>query len=224
MTAATLFALAGACSGCLGVVALRPELRNAAIEQDALALSDALEKLIDAGKDTPEDREAAYENAVAWKKNTAEYAYARAALAGRLAELKGLKAINLITDVERWARMSMALNPGFRRGAARRMLGTLYALAPARLVKFGDSEDGLELLEEQVEKYSGDVVNHLRLAQGFVSLNDHEGAFEALCRCLEMKTTLRSSDQALLESLVTEVGGPRALMCGDDDDDDDDDE
>lgn len=201
-------------------MALRPELRNAAVQQDALALSDALEKLIDAEKDTPDDREAAYENAVGWQQRTPEYAYARAALAGRLAEMKGLSAINLITDMERWARVSMALNPRFRRGAARRMLGTLYALAPTRLVKYGDSEDGLELLEEQVEKYPTDVVNHLRLAEGYVALNDHEGAFDALCRCLEQKTTLRAAEQRLLASLVSEVGGPASLECGDDDDDD----
>lgn len=205
-------------TGCLGVVGLRPELRNAAIQQDALALSDALENLIDAGQDTPADRESAYEAAVAWKQNTAEYAYARAALAGRLAELKGLAAITLITDMERWARMSMALNPRFRRGAARRMLGTLYALAPARLVKHGDSEDGLELLEEQAEKYPDDLVNHLRLAEGYVALNDYETSFEALCRCLKRKSTLRKSEQSLVEALVTEVGGPAALMCDEDDD------
>jgi hypothetical protein len=211
------------------VVALRPELRNAAVQQDALALSDALEKLIESGKAKTEDREAAYEQVVKWKKNTAEYAFARAAIAGRLAEVKGLSAINLITDMERWARMSMALNPRFRRGAARRMLGTLYTLAPARLVKHGDSEDGLELLEEQVEKYPDDLVNHLRLAEGYIALNDHEGAFEALCLLLDKKTKLRRSEQELLDTLVRDVGGPELLFCDeeeelDDDDDDDDDD
>ncbi len=201
------------------MVALRPELRNAAVQQDALALADDLEELIDAEKDKPADREAAYDHAVSWETRTAEYAFARAALAGRLAEVKGLSAINLITEMERWARVSMALNPRFRRGAARRMLGTLYALAPTRLVRYGDSEDGLELLEEQVEKYPDDLVNHLRLAEGLVSLNDHEGAFDALCRCLRKKSELRPSEQRLLTTLVREVGGPGALGCEDEDED-----
>ena len=221
MAIATFLALTSGCGGCFGVVALRPELRNAAVQQDALLLSDALEKLVDDKKDRPEDREAAYDAAVKWERRTPEYAFARAALAGRLAEVQGLSAVNLIVDMERWARVSMALNPRFRRGAARRMLGTLYALAPASLVKYGDSEDGLELLEEQVEKYPDDIVNHLRLAEGYVALNDHEGAFEYLCTCLDGKSKLRPSGQRLLETLVSEVGGPAALMCGEDDDDDD---
>jgi hypothetical protein len=162
-----------------------------------------------------------------WQERSAEYAYARAALAGRLAEVKGLSALNLIVEMERWARVSMALNPRFRSGAARRMLGTLYVLAPARFVKYGDSEDGLELLELQVEKYPRELVNRLRLAEGYVALNDHESAFEPLCACLAQKAELRPSEQRLLKTLVREIGGPAALECGesgDDDDDDDDDE
>ena len=206
--------VSGGCGGCLGAVALRPELRNAAVQQDALALSDALVTLIDEKKETPEDREAAYEAALEWEQRTPEYAYARASLAGRLAEVKGLSALNLITDMERWARVSMALNPRFRNGTARRMLGSLYVLAPARFVKYGDSEDGLELLEKQVEKYPNEAINHLRLAEGYVALNDPESAYEPLCKCLAERRDLRKSEIRLLETLVREVGGPAALSCG----------
>jgi hypothetical protein len=204
---------AAASSGCLGAVALRPELRNAAIQHDALGMADGIETLVDEQRDQPDDREAAYEAVREWQERTPEYAYARAALAGRLAEVKGLSALNLITDMERWARVSMALNPRFRDGAARRMLGTLYVLAPARFVKYGDSEDGLELLEKQVEKYPQHAVNHLRLAEGYIALNDHESAFEPLCVSLAQTSELRASERRLLKTLVREVGGPGALGC-----------
>ena len=199
--------------GCLDVVSLRPELRPAAVERDALALSDRLEELIDRRQDTPQDREAAYDAVREWKEKTAAYAYARAKLAGRLAETRGLSAVGLIADMERWARISIALDPRFRDGAARRMLGTLYVLAPASVVKFGDSEEGLEMLEKQLERYPNDPENHLRLAEGYIALGDPEPAYELLCYARVRGDTLRPSDKRVLDSLVRQVGGPDELLC-----------
>src|SRR5262245_29082123 len=72
------------------VLALREELRGPAMRQDALELSDKLEELIDEQKDTHEDRAEAYEIARDWPQKTAAYAYGRAVLAGRLAQIRGL--------------------------------------------------------------------------------------------------------------------------------------
>jgi hypothetical protein len=200
-------------SGCLDIIPLRPELRSAAMSHDALALSDEIETLIDEQRDTPADREAAYDAVRSWKQRSAEYAYARASLAGRLAEVKGLLAVGLIGDMERHARLSIALDPRFRKGAARRMLGTLYVLAPTTLLKFGDSEEGLELLEKQRERYPTDPQNHVRVAEGYISLSDHEGAFEPLCYALAHKDALRPSERRLMDALVKQIGGERALVC-----------
>ena len=205
--------LAGLSSGCLDVVSLRPELRPAAVERDAIGLSDRLEDLIDRGQDAPADRDAAYQAVRDWKEKTASYAFARAKLAGRLAETRGLTAVGLISDMERWARISIALDPRFRDGAARRMLGTLYVLAPASVVKFGDSEEGLEMLEKQLERYPKDPHNHLRLAEGYTALGDPEPAYELLCYARVRGDGLRPSEKRLLDSLVRQVGGPEELLC-----------
>jgi hypothetical protein len=192
-------------AGCLDVVVLRPELRGPAAARDALALSDEVERLIDTQALTSTDRAAAYDAIKRWPRKTAAYAYARASVTGRLAEVKGLSAVSLITEVEIWARRSHALDPGFRRGAARRMLGTLYVLAPASFVRHGDSEVGLELLEKQRDLYPGDVVNHLRLAEGYIALSDPDPAFELLCTCLGRLDELRPAEQRLFRSLVEGV-------------------
>src|SRR5262245_43584243 len=74
------------------VLPRRQWLQGPAMRQDALELSDTLEKLIDAKEDTHEDREEAYQVVREWPQTTAAYAYGRAALVGRLAQIKGMKA------------------------------------------------------------------------------------------------------------------------------------
>lgn len=192
---------------------LRPELQAAADQRDALALSDALERLIDEQKASEADREAAYEAVKRMEQPTAAYAFARAALAGRLAQMRGLSAIGLVGEAEQYARLSRQRDPSFRDGAATRMLGTLYVLAPGSLVKHGDSETGLELLEELVEQRPELVENHLRVAEGYVALGDPEPAFEHLCLCLERRDALRPDDQRLLAKIVEDAGGKAELDC-----------
>ncbi len=200
-------------SGCFGVIALRPELRAAAATHDAPALADGVEKLIDERRDREQDREAAYDAVRQWPQKNAAYAYARAVLAGRLAQVKILTAVGLVAETEKWARRSNALDPAYRDGAARRLLGTLYVLAPASLVQHGDSEDGLELLEELLEEYPDNPENRLRLAEAYVSLDDPEPAYELLCASLAEKDELRPDSRRALARLVdavdrTELGCP----------------
>ena len=193
---------------CLGAAcalrggAVHPELTAAADRQDALALSEALEALIATGRDTPADRQYAYDVVRTHEEDTAESTFARAAVTGRLVQEKGLLAANLVPEVERYARRSRELDPDFQDGAATRLLGTLYVMAPARLLEHGDSEVGLELLEGLVRTRPDVLENHLRLAEAYIALNDPGPAGPHLCHCLAHMGALRPDDQQLLQRLV----------------------
>ncbi len=187
---------------------MNPKISAAAASPDPLALLDALEELIAAGKDTPEDRELAYARIKEHEENTAAYAFARAAVTGRLAQVRGLSAAMLVGEVERWARLSRELDPGFRDQAATRMLGTLYVLAPAALLAEGDSEEGLSLLEDLAKKRPDVLENHLRLAEAYLALGDPGPATPHLCRCQKERTALRRDDQILLDRLLADAQHP----------------
>jgi hypothetical protein len=188
--------------------AVHPELTAAGNQQDVLALSDALEALIGAGQDTPTDREYAYEIVRVHAEDTAPSMFARAAVTGRLVQEKGLTAANLVPEIERCARRSRDLDPNFRDGAATRLLGTLYVMAPAALLQHGDSEVGVELLEGLVEKQPNVPENHLRLAEAYITLRDPDPARPHLCYCLAHNAALRPDDQRLLRQLVGGAGQP----------------
>jgi hypothetical protein len=176
---------------------------------NALALHDALEGLIDQRSDTPADREFAYASVLqAPDKGGPETPFARAAVTGRLIQQRGLLAAGLVTDVERNAELSRTRDPDFREGAATRLLGTLYVMAPATLVSHGNSEIGIELLEGLVVKHPDSLENHLRLAEAYLALGDTKPALPHLCLCLARKDELRPSDQALLDQLVAGTGMP----------------
>jgi hypothetical protein len=207
-----LAALSMGCAAC-DVIALRPELRAPAARQDALALSEALEKLIDDGRATPDDREAAHKAIKRWSSETPEYAYARASIAGRLAQVRGLTAVFLIHEMEIWGRIAMKLDPKWHDGAARRLLGTLYVLAPANLLQHGNSEEGIDLLQKQVSDYPKDPVNHVRLAEAFVSLNDPDPARPHLCFAQAHEAEMRPTEQKVLKGLVDQLGGKAKLAC-----------
>ncbi len=203
-----------AVNGCVGSV-LPPTLAPAAARHDALALSDGLEAMIDAQKDKPEHRWGAYDEVCKWPQQSAEYAFARAALAGRVAQLEGVRAIGLIGDMEAWARKSIQRDPNFRHGAASRMLATLYVLAPGSMVDHGDSEVGLEMLETLHQKYPQQLETTLRLAEAYIALDDHEPAYPLLCECLRHTTALRPDAQRLLAKLTDAAGGHDELTCDD---------
>ena len=205
-TATALLALA-VLAGCAIMRApTHPQLAAAAQEGDILALSDTLEALIAQGQDTASDRAYAYEVVKKVDADTAATAYARAAVTGRLVQDRGLRAANLVPDVEKYGLRSRELDPDFRDGAATVLVGKLYVMAPATLLKKGDSETGLELLEEVVTKYPEAPDNHLRLAEAYVTLHDPEPAQEHLCFCLEHKDALRPDDQQVLKDLLDDAG------------------
>jgi hypothetical protein len=187
-----------------------PALVAAAEGGDALALSDTLERLIDEGQDTAADRKLAYEVVKKHEEDTAAYDFARANITGRFVQQRGFRAVNLLADVEGFARRSRELDPNFRDGAATRLLGTLYVLAPAKYLKHGDSELGIELLEDLTDKRPDVVENHLRLAEAYIALGDPDPARPHLCTCLEMRSRLRPDDARVLDRLVANVG---PLVC-----------
>ncbi len=176
---------------------------------------DDLEARIEAGTATEADREQAYETLrAAPDDGSADYAFARAALAGRLAELRGVGAGKLVTEAERFARIALQRDPDYDEGAATRMLGTLYVMAPGRLVEHGDAEEGLSMLEELVEARPDDPRNHLRVAEAYIALDDPEPAAPFLCFAHAHRDGLRSDDQALLDTLSESFGGKSGLGCG----------
>jgi hypothetical protein len=191
------------------------ELESAVATNDELAISDALEELIATGADTPADRQFAYDSIRNDDTDTAPAAFARAAVTGRLVQQRGLLGVDLVDDVELSAMRSRELDRGFRYGAATRLLGTLYVIAPAIYLKHGDSERGLELLEGLVEAWPDIPENQLRLAEAYIALRDPAPAQPHLCLALEARAALRGDDQALLDRLVESAGG---ADCGSIDD------
>ena len=166
-----------------------------------LAVADALEALVARAADSHADRQFAYQRVRAQPPRTAEEAYGRAVIAGRLAQISGLSAPSLVAEVERYARRSAELDPGFRAGAAQRLLGTLYVMAPAALLEHGDSETGLELLQGVVQRFPDHVSNRLRLAEAYLSLGDPGPARPQLCFCVAHRAQLRPDEQKLLQEL-----------------------
>ncbi|HEY6078533.1 MAG TPA: hypothetical protein VIW29_07010 [Polyangiaceae bacterium] len=171
----------------------------------SIEIADALEALIAAGKASKADRKYAYERLRTLRSVTAEDALAHAIVAGRLAQVSGLGAPSLVAEVERCARSSAQLDPSLRSGAARRLLGTLYVMAPAALLEHGDSEVGLELLQDVVRRFPQHAPNHLRLAEGYVTLGDPGPARPHLCYCVAQRSALRVDENALLDELLEQA-------------------
>ena len=191
-----------------------PTFNEASEARDPIAVYEALEALIEAQKDTKDDREDAYAVISGLPDDgSAAYAFARAAVAGRLAENRGLQAGGLVGEAEEYARRVRDKDPDFRDGAATRMLGTLYVLAPSRLVSHGDSETGLEILEEEVEAHPGRASSRVRLAEAYIALGDPDPATEHLCRARAAQSDLGVGERRLLARLIEEVGGEGALAC-----------
>ncbi len=172
---------------------------------ESVKLADGLEALIAVGEDTTEDREYAYWMIAQREAVSAADAFARASTAGRVAELKGLNAGSLVSEAERFAALSRDRDPEFREGAAQTMLGTLYVHAPAAMLENGDSEEGLSLLREVVERWPNNTRNKLRLAEAFVALGDEEPAYPLLCWCLVRQHQYSPDERALLVRMVEDV-------------------
>jgi hypothetical protein len=166
-----------------------------------LALADALEALVARSADSHADRQYSYQRVRTLPVATAADALGRAIIAGRLAQISGLAAPTLVAEVERYAGRSAELDPAFRAGAAQRLLGTLYVMAPAALLSHGDSESGLALLQGVVQRFPEYVTNRLRLAEAYVSLGDPAPARPHLCYCVAHRAALRPDEQKLLQEL-----------------------
>ncbi len=209
-----------ASTACLGTssgspnAGVSPALVAAKEKHDALAVADALEELIANGTDRAEDRQFAFDVVRAKPIDTAEYTYARAVVTGRLVQQRGLLGAELVGEVEHFARRSRELNPNFRTGAATRMLGTLYVIAPPALLHHGDSETGLELLEGLVQAHPEVIENHLRVGEAYIALGDHEPATKYLCKCQAEQARMRRDDRMLLAQLMKDAGNPKCPPPG----------
>lgn len=204
MLLAAILAAASAGPGCKP----KADLNNPSFAdtRSAVEVYERLEALIDAQRDTKQDREDAYALVLKQADTSPEYFFARAAVAGRLAENRGLQALGLVTETEDYARRVRAADPDFREGAATRMLGTLYVLAPPSLVKHGDSETGLELLEAEVKAHPDRLVSQLRLAEAYIALGDPEPAKDHLCIVRRSEARLSAGDRRLLGKLLADAG------------------
>jgi len=181
---------------------------------DPVAVYDALETEIAAATDSEQERvDALAQVERAADDGTAGYAFVRAALNGRVAELRGANAGRLVTEAEGWARKSLERDAKYRDGAATQMLGSLYVMAPARLLEHGDSETGLEMLEGLVEAQPSAPRYRLRLAQAYLHLGDDDAAKPHLCASLPARAELRGDEQTLLDKLVQDAGGAAGLGC-----------
>ncbi|MBX7081166.1 MAG: hypothetical protein K1X88_18340 [Nannocystaceae bacterium] len=175
---------------------------------------DALETAIGEGRDDEQQRVDALAKVERAKDDgSAAYAFVRAALLGRVAELRGADAGKLVTEAEAWARRSLERDPEYRERAATQMLGSLYVMAPGRLLEHGDSEDGLAMLEGLVEAKPAEPRYHLRLAQAYLHLGDDDAARPQLCAVLPARAQLRGDERKLLDGLVGDAGGSGALGC-----------
>jgi hypothetical protein len=204
-------ALLAGLSACASVRApVNPALTAADRRDGPIAVYDALEGLIEAGQDTPADREFAYRAVKDDRQDTAEAAFARAAITGRLVQLQALRGAHLVPKLERDALRSRELDPTFRDGAATRLLGTLYVAAPAPFLAYGDSERGLELLEGLTADHPDLLENQLRLAEAYLALGDPEPASGPLCRCAAARNDLRRDERTLLDRLLEQKG---TLAC-----------
>ncbi|HKO91919.1 MAG TPA: tetratricopeptide repeat protein, partial [Polyangiaceae bacterium] len=170
----------------------------------SLDLADALEALIAVGADTTADRQYTYQRVSSLEVVTAQDALARALVAGRLAQISGISATSLVAEVERYARASAELDPNFRSGAAQRLLGTLYVMAPAGLLEHGDSEVGLELLQSLAQRFPDHVPNRLRAAEAYLALGDPPPAQPHLCYCVAHRSGLRPDERKLLDELLAQ--------------------
>jgi len=185
-----------------------------AAAEDPIAVYDVLEVAIADGEDSEQQRvDALAKIERAPDDDSAGYAFVRAALNGRVAELRGANAGKLVTEAEAWARKSLERDATFRDGAATQMLGSLYVMAPARLLEHGDSEKGLEMLEGLVAAKPDEARYRLRLGQAYLNLGDEQASFPHLCAATTARATLRGDEQKLLDKLVTDAGGEAALGC-----------
>jgi len=127
---------------------------------------------------------------------------------GRLVQQRGLRAANLVREVERDAERSRELDRTSAGAPPRASSAGFYVAAPATLLEHGDSERGLALLEELVARRPDVLENQLGLAEAYLALGDPAPAVDPLCRCAVSRESLGRDDRELLESLLEQSGSP----------------
>ena len=87
-------------------------------------------------------------------------------------------------------------------------------MATAALLRHGDSENGLAMLETMTREHPDVPENHLRLAEAYVSLGDNGAARPEVYTSLAARTRLRRDDQGLLNQLFAQLtAGGKTLGC-----------
>lgn len=194
-------------SGCAMIPRrVHQEMKAAAATNDPLAVSDALEALIAQDRDRAADRSFALTFVREHAADTAAAKFACASVAGRYVQQRGLLAVQVLSEIEECARRSRQLDPSFRDGAATRLLGSVYVMAPAQFVKYGNSETGIDMLEEMVDRNPQLAENHLRLAEGYIALGDAASAVPHLCMSQLRRAQLRPDESKLLDQLLRAGG------------------
>jgi hypothetical protein len=97
-----------------------------------------------------------------------DYAFLAGASLGNYIRFSSVQAIAQIRQVNDYFRRAVDLDPSYDDGAPLRALGTLLVQAPPWPAGVGDSEEGLELLEEAAQLFPGHPANHLYLADALV--------------------------------------------------------
>jgi hypothetical protein len=106
--------------------------------------------------------------AVERNSDRADYVFFAGALLGNYIRFSSVRAIAQIRQVNDYFRRAVDLDPSYDDGAPMRALGTLLVQAPPWPAGVGDSEEGLELLEEATLLFPGHPANHLYLADALV--------------------------------------------------------
>jgi hypothetical protein len=161
--------------------------------------------MIDEGKASESDRERAHVFVEATADDgSAGYAFARAGIAGRLAEGRGLKALGRIKEAAKYGALSVERDPTFRDGLNRQVLATIHVLA-GQHIEGGDSEEGLETLEALVAEHPNHAAHRLRLGQAYIELGDPEPGVAHLCFASAHEGELRPHERKLLGDLLGSI-------------------
>lgn len=126
------------------------------------------------------------------------FAMGQALLWGRSAQGRGLSGLSAFRRAESWAAKAYARDPEFMNGMPRRVLGSMWALGGEHL-KDADSEQGLELLTDQVNRYPKAPENALRLVQALLALGDLESGQEVYCAYAKLPNAWLSLSAELLQ-------------------------
>lgn len=142
------------------------------------------------------------------------FAMAQALALGRSAQGRGLSGLSAFRRAEAWAAKAYGRDPEFMEGMPRRVLGSMWALGGEHL-KGRDSESGLELLSEQVNRYPDPPENVMRLVQALLALGDVEGGHEVYCAYSMLPGAWSSLNQELgaLKRAFHQTFADEGLTC-----------